>query len=279
MKFSRNKAKVTAISFVLVLTFSAILVALPTVVAHDPPMTSNTWTYCTIAPNPIGAGQRVLVVFWLDTLPQTATGAYGDRYTFTVEVTKPDNSKQTLGPFTSDPVGGGWASYTPDQLGTYTFVAKFPGLTYTGEPAPPGGHSSRYAAYIGDTLLASTSDPAELVVQQDPIKEFEGIPLPTDYWTRPIYATNREWSVIAGSWLSDGTPNPWTTGPETAHIVWTRPATFGGIVGGDFGANSYHTGSAYEGFAATDWRGGRLSSLVINGRLYYSEPKAPRYGW
>ena len=126
MKFSTNKTKATTISFVLVLTISAILVALPPVIAHDPPRTKDSWTYIGVSPNPIGQGQQVLITFWLDTLPQTASGAYGDRYQFTIDVTKPDNSKETLGPITSDPVGGGYWLYTVDQVGTYTFQSFFP---------------------------------------------------------------------------------------------------------------------------------------------------------
>lgn len=69
--------------------------------------------------------------FWLGKVSETASGAYGDRFTFTVEVTKPDGTKETLGPFTSDPVGGGWTTYTPAQVGKYTFMAKFQEHKYT----------------------------------------------------------------------------------------------------------------------------------------------------
>jgi hypothetical protein len=88
--------------------------------------------------------------------------------------------------------------------------------------------------------------------------------LPTDYWTRPIDASLREWHVIAGNWLADGKDNPYTTGPESAHIVWTKPLDFGGITGGDFGDISYYTGSAYE----MKWN----PPVIIQGRLYYNIP-------
>ena len=116
----------------------------------------------------------------------------------------------------------------------------------------------------------------KLLVQQDQVTSVGGLPLPEDYWTRPIHALNREWYQIAGNWLKgahpDGNLNRYSTAPSTPHVVWTKPTTFGGIVG-DFGDISYHTGSAYESF----WTAG--SGTIINGKLYYNEPKAPRYGW
>ena len=106
---------------------------------------------------------------------------------------------------------------------------------------------------------------------------FEWTPLPTDYWTRPIYPTNREWHTIGGNWLKGTHPtgnfNPDTLAPNTAHIVWTKPTEFGGIVGGQYGDTSYHTGSAYENM----WTGG--SGIIISGKMYYNEPKSPRNGW
>ena len=270
-----NKTIASLIALFLMLTIVASSI-MPIANAHTPAWNYDTWTYIAVSPNPVGLGQSCLVVWWLDQLPQTASGEYGDRFTYTVEITKPDNSIQTLGPYKSDPVGGGWINYTPDQIGNYTFVAKFPGLTYTGQPFPPGGMLASRAVFIGDVLNPSTSDPVTLAVQQDPITSVGGSPLPEDYWTRPIHALNREWYQIAGNWLKGGHPdgnlNPNSKAPSTAHVVWTKPTTFGGIVG-DFGDISYHTGSAYESF----WTAG--SGTIINGKLYYNEPKAPRYGW
>ncbi|MCW3995562.1 MAG: PQQ-like beta-propeller repeat protein [Candidatus Bathyarchaeota archaeon] len=267
-----GKKLLATVAIFLMLTVASSLIALPAT-AHDPPWVFPTWTYIAVSPNPIGVGQQALVVFWLDKLPQTASGEYGDRFTFYVDVTKPGGTNETLGPFTSDPVGGSYTIYTPDEVGDYTFVARFPGHTYTGLPAAPSGIYN--PLYVNDTLLPSVSPPVTLTVQQEPIPGPPGVPLPEDYWTRPIYATNRAWSVIAGNWLGGGNPignfNPYSKAPGTAHIVWAKPTTFGGIVGEPYDEISYHTGSAYETF----WSAG----IIIGGRLYYNEPKAPRYGW
>jgi len=85
--------------------------------------------YINVAPNPVGVGQTAYLGFWLDKVPPTATGReYGTRWhDMTVEVTKPDGTTETLGPYDSDAVGGACASYTPEQIGTYKFVFKYPG--------------------------------------------------------------------------------------------------------------------------------------------------------
>jgi len=280
MKFSTNKAKVTAISFVLVLTISAILTAFPTVVAHDPPWEVPTWCYITATNNPIGVGQTTYVFFWLNTFPRTAIGAYGDRWTFTVEVTKPDGSKETMGPYTSDPVGTGFAPYTPDQVGAYTFVAKFAEQILTGEPFPPGTSGLYFGTpYVNDTYLASTSDPYKLTVQEDQIEGWPEAPLPTEYWTRPINTMNRDWYKLAANWLGSAsaahnvgpTSNfNYGTGPESAHIMWATPMWAGGIMDARFGNIGYQT---------THYSGLSFSPIILNGKIYYNVESHPREGY
>jgi hypothetical protein len=270
MKIPKNKTKISAITFALVLTVSVILVALPIVGAHDPPWAVPTWTYISVVNNIIGVGQQQLMQFWLVVQPPTASGAYGDRWTFTVEVTKPDGSEETLGPFKSDPVGSSYTLYTPDQVGTYTIVAKFLGHTITGMP-------STHAA-VNDTYLASTSDPVTFIVQQDPIEGWSEAPLPTEYWTRPINSANRDWWQLAGNWLAGAAKNVGPTtffnygpGPESAHVMWAVPLWAGGIMDERFGGITY-TPSHYEGVTF-------VPPIILNGKIYYNVRSLPRYGW
>ena len=262
-----NKSKIATIALILVLTLSAVIVALPIVSAHDPPLVLPTWTYLTAFPSPVGVGQTIVLTWALHIPPPTANGAYGDRWTFTLEVTKPDGFKETLGPYISDPIGGGWFTYTPDSVGTYYFQAFFPGQTLEGNNLHPD--YGRGEEYIDDYFEPSSSNKLEVVVQQDSIDQFEATPLPESYWERPIYATNREWSRIAGNWLNDprncpysaARSNMYTTGPKTAHIMWTKPIDFGGIIGGEYGTISYYTGESYQ----NKW----TMSVIMQGRLYY----------
>ena len=275
MKLQGNKT-LSTIALILILTVSAIMVNMPTINAHTPAWTIPTWCYIVVSPNPTGVNQQALIVFWVDKVPYTAVGAYGDRWTFTVDVTKPDGSKETLGPTTSDPVGGGYFDYVPTQSGTYTFVAKFPGAVLTGKPVPPPPLTYQQGGgdYINDTYLPSQSAPATLVVQQTPIQGHAEPSLPTSYWTRPINAMNRGWWVIAGNWLGGPSPfnsfNQYTTAPSTSHIVWTKAAEMGGIAG-NIQDVSYYTGSAYEVY----W----TPPIILGGKIYYNELAGPRYGF
>ncbi len=276
----------TLLTFLLILsTLSAIPSA---TAAHTPEWTFDTWTYAVVSPDIVGVGQTTWVVFWLNYVPPTAVGAYGDRWPFTVDVTKPDGTKQTIGPIISDPVGNGYTSFTPDAVGIYYFQATFPGYTITNDNPQPGGTTGLTS--IGDVYKPSTSTTVTLQVQQDKVADIPGTPLPTDYWARPIEGQNREWWTISGNWYSPngynqsqgyyykgGGFNPYTTGPGSAHIVWKQPLEmFGGIIGGDQsidgGVGSYYNGMSYEQAFAPP--------VIIQGRLYYTTPPGakPNYG-
>src|SRR5512143_3420594 len=122
MKLSNKKSSIFAFALLFIMLASALATALPTTKAHTPAWTIPTYSYITVDPDPVGLGQNVFVVFWVNRPPPTATGITGDRWrNLSVEVTKPDGSKETLGPFNSDPIGGSYTIYKPTQLGTYTF--------------------------------------------------------------------------------------------------------------------------------------------------------------
>ena len=270
----QGKQTLSAIALILILILSAFMASLPLAKAETDP----TYAFINVAPNPVGVGQTALVTFWLNLVPPTAGGPHGDRWQqLTVTVTKPDGTKETLGPFTSDPVGSSYCNYAPTQTGTYTFQLHFPGQTINGT-------IPIIRVPVNNYYQPCDSNVFSLTVQQQQIQPYQDIPLPlpTQYWQRPIYATNRLWTSIGGNWLMGGYNaserfNPYTTGPNSAHILWTRPVAIGGQVGGggDYftgsGTSNYYTGSAYE----TKW----APPIVINGVLYYNYIDPPRYGW
>ena len=103
-----KKTKIATIALISTIIFSVIIVSLPTINAMDVP----TYAFLAVSPNPIGVGQEAIVMFWLSLVPPTAAGSAGDRWeNMIVEVTQPDGTKETLGPFKSDPVGSAWTSY------------------------------------------------------------------------------------------------------------------------------------------------------------------------
>src|SRR5512138_1442825 len=184
----------------------------------------------------------------------------------TVTVTKPDGTTQTLGPVTTDTTGVTGIDYTPTMVGTYYLQANFPEqkIQYTAA-----------GTLQNTTMKASQSEKYTLVVTQEPRQYYPGVPLPTEYWSRPINAQFREWQSISGNWLAilgygNRLPPDNDDAPETAHLLWAKQLAEGGLVGGVDAYNtaamnqiSYEHGDAYEGKFSRD--------IIINGVLYYNE--------
>ena len=193
-----------------------------------------TYAYINAVPNPVGVGQEVLLHVGIT--QQLALDGQHWR-DLTVTVTRPDNTTETLGPYTTDSTGGTGGTYTPATVGNYTLQTHFPGQQNTATEK-----SASHAA--GTTMKASDSWVLALVVQEDPIPYYPGVPLPTEYWTRPIDSQNREWYTIAGSsWETD-----YNEGPESAHILWVKPFAIGGVAGGEYaGEHMFDCGDAYAG--------------------------------
>jgi outer membrane protein assembly factor BamB len=157
----------------------------------------------------------------------------------------------------------------PDIVGTYYLQTHFPAQWYNTTYTDWYGNEISFSEYYE----ASESEKLKLIVQEEPTPNYPGQPLPAEYWTRPIDAQAREWYTIAGSWpyTPDNRFAPYNDGPETAHILWTKPLTIGGLVGGDVGLNvSINQGPA--GFGIGDAYEGKWGSrFILAGRLYYTE--------
>jgi len=271
IQFSRNKAIVTMITILLLVSIAA-----PLVKAHDPPLNVVTTTYVSIKPSTVGIGQEALIIVWNRYTVVNGLNTV-DRWTFYVDVTAPDGTNQTLGPITSDPVGSAWTTLTPDQVGTYRVIGRFIEHKISAVLAPGQTSIGIYGASVNDTYLASTSDPAYVFVQEDPIQGWVESPLPTEYWTRPINSMSRDWYQVAGNCLGGNaqvTPsgsysasNPARFGygpaPESAHVLWATPMWMGGI-----GDARFESGQAmWMGKEYTDW--GSVN-VIIDGKIYYT---------
>ena len=253
-------ASIIALLMMLSMVFS--LVNLQTVNAQTNTMTA--YAFVGARPNPVGVGQDVLVHFGITAPTQNATESYKG---ITVTVERPDGHTDTLGPFSTDSTGGSGTIYTPDIAGEYILQTHFPAQWYNFTGVGVMGPVYSFTYYN-----AADSEELKLVVQNDPVPYYPGVPLPSEYWTRPIDAQARSWYNISGSWLY--TPDNRfilnNAGPETAHILWTRPLTIGGLAGGDVGlaesvnqgAVGFGTGDAYEGI----WS----SRFILAGKLYYA---------
>ena len=252
----------TAIAIaILVFAMAFSLFALPTN-AQTPKL--RTYPFVDAISNPSGVGEEVLIRVGI--LQQTPNVAYG--YTgLTVTVVKPDGTSQTLGPVTTDSTGGSYVMYTPSTAGTYKLTGHFPEQIWT------FGNFMSFesgAMILNNTVMeASNSETIDLVIHQEPTQFYPGHPLPAEYWTRPIDPQLREWAPIAGNWVArpdNGIALFNDNAPETAHVLWAKPLTTGGLTGGLLGTGqipaSSETGDAYEGKFP--------NAVVLNGILYYT---------
>jgi outer membrane protein assembly factor BamB len=261
----KNKTMATLITLILMLTIAIPLCALPTTNAQDY-KEKNTFAMCGVKPNPTGVGQEVLIWLGVTDMVRLQTDGFTG---LTVTVTKPDGTTETLGPYRTDATGSTGATYTPNVVGNYTFQTHFPAQWFNW--TRPANFDPELNGPIW--YKASDSGIVNLVVQEEPVVYYPGIPLPTEYWVRPIDAQFREWSTISGNWLTTPPNNyvPYNDdAPESAHILWTKPLAAGGLVGGALGETGYEDGDAYEGKFQT--------SVIINGVLYYNQFTAAASG-
>ena len=225
----------------------------------------KTYAFIGTTPNPVGVGQEVLLHIGIS---EATAGTSFQWKGLTVTVTKPDNTTETLGPFSTDATGGTGSIYVPTMVGTYQFQTHF-----------PAQNMAIAFAGVGAIPYAASDSPIQtLVVQQDPITYYPGAPLPTEYWNRPVNAQFETWSPLTGNWLRaigsytmppDDKYVPGNEGaPETAHILWNYQYATGGLAGGAIPAEGggYEMGDAYVGKF--------LNSVVISGVLYFNRFQA-----
>ncbi|MCW3998420.1 MAG: PQQ-binding-like beta-propeller repeat protein [Candidatus Bathyarchaeota archaeon] len=257
-----KKSMITTLTLILLISMFAIAI-LPSSVKAVQIIDTNA--YAMLSPDLVGVGQTVVVSYRIDKVRQGATDLTNHFEGFSVTITKPDGTIETKQNLEVDSTSGSWFTYVPTEVGTYTFVTHFPEQwangTFFGQP-------------FSNLYLASDSAPTELTVQADPIPGYPGVPLPTEPWRRPINAENKGWWQISGNWLMENYDTgdrsfcmtsavvPFSSAPNSAHILWKKPIVYGGMAGGDRGDTSYFTGLSYEQF---------YLPLILEGRIIYVE--------
>ncbi|MCW4054136.1 MAG: hypothetical protein NWE84_04350, partial [Candidatus Bathyarchaeota archaeon] len=255
MTTAKSKTTIAA-AFLIILAIAISLLALPGEKQYATAQITQ-YPYIGALPNPVGVNQEVLLhVGVVRQLLQQDDGWEG----LWVTIERPDGKTDTIDNIRTDATGGTGRNYVPDIAGNYTLVTHIPAQNFTDF----WGTTSEYAA--------AESDPLILVVQEEPLQYTPDSPLPTEYWTRPIDPYHRTWAAIGGSWLE--TPdNYWAKGnddaPETAHVLWAKPFTTGGLVGQliDDLPHSFEIGDAYEG----KWS----NRLAMAGKLYFNKYANP----
>jgi hypothetical protein len=242
-QLKRSTASILVLTIASTLLFSLVIVGfaqpaglgqLPSGAWVDKP--SETWGYIYVRPLLVGVGQTVLVNGWVSppphryadfnlTPPPGRGSTGGVERDYGVIVTDPDGNQEDFYPIKSDGPGSMWITYTPNQVGTWKFQIYFNGDEWF-DPV--------------------TSDPFDVVVQQDPVTiGYPDPELPTDRpWDWPIPDEYRSWARISGYWLAEDSYNqskanfnPYTRAPDTAHILWKVPPLEGqaGLIGGPHG--------------------------------------------
>ncbi len=267
-----NKKIAIITTIVLLIAMTTTIAMAPTTTAHDPKWTWKSYPYLVAAPSPVGVGQTVSIVFWIDGgLPGAAIGNDVRRHDYTLKITDPDGHVETKSwPVVSDTTSVQFYQYTPEKVGNYTIYFNYPEQEYTWTGSD----------YTGDIFTAAEKT-VYLTVQEEQIAGvIDSYPLPDEYWSRPIEGQNSYWYSISSNWLgapfvtgagaSYGIPGayqPDGAAPNSAHIMWAKQIQHGGVVGGNDTAvlgEMFYSGLSY----AT-----RFSNpIIMQGVLYYQEP-------
>ncbi len=283
---SKSKTLATLAITILLLSTAMTLLSIPTASGHAPAWEIPTYAFVNVAPNPAGVGQQCLVVVWLDKMPDGTLVTNNIRFhNYKVIITAPDGTKQTVTWETvTDTTSSAYTTFTPTQIGTYTFDFSFPGQKYN--TGTPGVDYNANSQYVNDTYMASSAS-TTLIVQEEPAPSGTYTPLPTEYWTRPIEGQNANWYAIGSNYLypmgaaysfgsvryqADG------TAPDSGHVMWSKPITFGGIVGGNNEYSTPNSPSTQTGITGTAFYTGLSyetkfnTPIIISGRLFYGLP-------
>ena len=286
MQMTKNKKAAIAIAIFLIISMGASMMLIPNANAHTPPYQTVTYAKVIALPNPIGVGQSGLIYAFLGNAPLASSAIENTfrNHNYTVTVTSPNGTNQVFHYDTvTDTTGVQFIRFTPTDVGQYNIT-----FVYGGNVLNSTTFDTTSAASVGDIWLPSTAT-CTLTVQQEPVTSYpNSYPMPTDFWTRPIYGQNPYWFSISSNWFGQGSPclsdisygqvaaMPMgsaiqrypgdAVGSLTSHVMWTKALQEGGVVGGNrtlTQGDTYFEGSAYNQRYA--------NPIIIYGRLFYRE--------
>jgi outer membrane protein assembly factor BamB len=243
MTYIKNKSILSTIAMLLVLSFVATTIVMPSTNAQTTERV--TYSFVDAVPMTAGVGQYVLINFGL----LNQLNNVDDYWNVILSITNPNGQEKTV-PLKTWSTGTAGYGFVPDIIGEYKLQCIFEGQEYNNVWYKP-----------------DKSEVIILTITEDAKPDYPGHGLPADYWTRPIDSQLREWWSIAGSWLVNKPQNlyaPYNAAPESAHVLWTMPIgdTMGGLSGGDNLDIAFQSGDAYEGKFA--------GSIILAGVLYYN---------
>ncbi len=181
MKNPQNKTKLTTIFVITILMTSAFILLTNSPVQAQtyenkyinklseplppgvtPDYTSESKSYISFRPNPVGLNQIFLVNFWIHP-PIHNTRRLAD---LTVTITKPSGQQHVVKVDSYPGDGTGWFEWLADEIGTWTLKFDFPGGYY-----PPGNYTLNRIGYADSNTefeesvyyLPSSDGPYDLV--------------------------------------------------------------------------------------------------------------------
>jgi FOG: WD40-like repeat len=265
--FIKNRKTFYSVLSLLLLTF-ALLASFPTLMADDA-YHHTTYIHAIAAPNPQLVGASVYITFIIDNVPPSVYPSSAPRYFWwsgvSLAITYPDGSVKNVTDLQTSYAGAGTYTFTPTQAGNYSVIASFAGETIPSGPSAGIIYSPSISTAATFTVTSDASQITPLI----------SYPLPTEYWTFPIESENQHWYSFAGGWLAgkyvdasvQSVWNPYTDGPYSAHVLWSREWTIGGLVGGKNLDQQYQFGR---------WPGGSdqyFSPYISNGIMYVNLPQ------
>jgi outer membrane protein assembly factor BamB len=276
MKKLKNKIAAILISIFFILSMTASITLIPNANAHYPAWGIPTFAHIYVATDPIGVGQTAAIYIWVT--PTYADEALTNDYRFhnyKLTITAPSGAVTVQDfPTCTDTTSNQGTSFVPTELGVYNLTFSFPGQNVNDY-----SHLST-SAYINDTYIASTAS-TTMTVQQQPTVVVPYPPLPTEYWTRPIFGENVIWYLVSSNWLGSGVPGyGGSTGPNTrcfsgdsmgsltSHVMWVKTV---GQPGGVAGGNNFQIiGNTW--FEGTAYSQRYTNPIIVAGMLVYKEP-------
>ncbi len=213
----------------------------------------DMFAYVSVTNPVIGLGQTQNVIGWLAPPREISGGIY---YNLKFTITKPSGTVITKVKDTDTPA----TVYIPtvcDEVGTWS--AKF--------------------SYDGDLLHKDVvSATVTWTVQDAQVSPQPQQPVPNYPWKFPVSPEYQEWYQITGPWKGPSAGsildtqyssfNPYTTAPNTPHVLWKLDLVKSGTVGGELGYFDWHERrpDQFEPYGLNNF-------VAVQGRLYYNRPE------
>ena len=282
----KNKIAAITIAIFFMLSMSASMMLIPTTSAHTPAWTITDHAYIALAPSPIGVGQTELITIWTaQPMPNALINNNIRKGPYTLIITAPNGANTTTTwAYAANSGGILSTTFVPSVVGNYkaTFIyggQAYPTLAQVVSQVPlPAATVASINAFAGDTFSSATAV-ANFTVQSASLVPL-GYPLPTSYWTHPIEAQNFNWYTVASNWLGTASAyfgtfqqsgyniwQPGGTAPTSAHIMWTKPIEYGGVVGG---INTLTPGATY--YSGCSYEPRFTTPIIMDGYLYFKMP-------